>query len=77
MYGGKTLYRIIEDLNLSRVDDEDIRYLLPLQEFKEIFNEYLNTPDNVTEDNEYTINGIKRVLEEYSCSEEMLLIMYT
>lgn len=75
--GGKTLCRIIEDLNLSRVDDEDIRYLLPLQEFKEIFNEYLNNPDNVTEDNKYTINGIKRALEDYSCSERMLLIMYT
>lgn len=77
LYGGKTLCRIIEDLNLSRVDDENIRYLLPLQEFKEIFNEYLNNPDNITEDNQYTINGIKRVLEDYICSEEMLLIMYT
>lgn len=77
LYGGKTLCGIIEDLKLSRVVDEDIRYLLPLQEFKEIFNEYLNTPDNVTEDNQYTINGIKRALEEYDCSEEMLLIMYT
>lgn len=77
LYGGKTLCRIIEDLNLSRVDDEDIRYLLPLQEFKEIFNGYLNNPDNVTEDNEYTINGVKRALEDYSHSDEMLLIMYT
>lgn len=77
LYGGNTLCSIIEDLNLSRVDDEDIRYLLPLKEFKENFNEYLNNPDNITEDNQYTINGIKRVLEDYICSEEMLLIMYT
>lgn len=77
LVGGKTLFSIIEDLKLSRIVDEDVRYFLPVQEFKEIFNEYLNKPDNVTEDNQYTINGIKRTLENYSRCEEMLLIMYT
>lgn len=77
LVGGKTLCSIIEDLKLSRIVDKDIRYLLPLQEFKELFNEYLNNPNNVTEDNQYTINGVKRVLENFNCSERMLLIMYT
>jgi len=77
LVGGKTLCGIIEDLKLNRIVDEDIRYLLPFQEFKEIFYKYIGNPDNVTEDNEYTINGIERTIEEYSRSDEMLLIIYT